>query len=779
VSNRHARIKGKNVGVTDLADSDPQPSGATAPSAPPDSGPPRPTEPFAVAPQSARGPIRLLTLAVVLSGVVWCWLAWSVYATYQRERAAHQHAFRLTELRGEIMRLDEVLTMSARMTAATGDLRWEDRYRQNEPILDRDIKEVISLAPEAISAQAGRETDAANQALVEMEHRSFGLVRAGNTAAARGVLFSPAYEDQKRSYAQGMARLGRAIDHAIAGGRGASERAVFLSAASIIVAMPLLLIGWAAVLRTLRRWQATIETSGRQLSRQAAELAELNRGLNDRVIARTQELQLSRDEALRLHALADEARRQAERAADQLHQFAFYDSLTGLPNRLLLRDRLTQALERSTWQQRFVAVLFLDFDRFKLINDTLGHSQGDLLLEAAAERLRSALRPGDTLCRLGGDEFVILLRDIARAEDVVRVAETVRTALLEPFLVEGREFFIGLSMGISIGPQDGADAESLLKNADTAMYRAKERGGNCFEFYTADMNLRAQERLDLETSLRRAVARNELCLHYQPQVDTATGQVVSVEALLRWQHPTRGLVPPGDFIQIAEETGLILPIGEWVLRQACAQMRTWIDQDDTGARVSVNLSPRQLRAPNFAETVRTVLGETGLAADRLELELTEQFLLQTTEADLGELRDLRALGVRLSLDHFGSRHSSLWFLRQCPLTAVKIDRAFVRDLNTDRNDAAVAAAMIVLAHRLGLTVVAEGVETADQLAALQDLHCDHLQGFYFGRPVPPEEVPALLGAAPRALPRRPAPAVAGRAPHNGAAVTRPAAQPAD
>jgi diguanylate cyclase (GGDEF)-like protein len=429
----------------------------------------------------------------------------------------------------------------------------------------------------------------------------------------------------------------------------------------------------------------------------------------------------------------------------QLEHQANYDALTGLPNRNLLYDRLHQAL----FMQRAphaVAVVFIDLDHFKFVNDSLGHSMGDKLLQGMAERLRSVLREGDTVARLGGDEFVLILNDQASEEVIFRAMQRVADRLAEPIQIEGREMTLTCSAGISLYPQDGSDVDTLLKNADTAMYRAKEHGRSNFQFYTAEMNERVTERLAMEGALRRAIERREFALHYQQRVDLATGVVVGAEALVRWLHPEWGMVRPARFIPLAEETGLIVPIGEVVLREACRQARAWLEEGLPPGVVSVNLSARQFRQEGLVRTVSRVLEETRLDARHLELELTESMVMHNVEAAVATLQGLKSLGVALSVDDFGTGYPSLAYLRNLPIDKLKIDRSFVRGIGAgeQRDDGVLAQAIISLGHNLNLRVVAEGVETDAQVRFLKRHGCDEVQGFYYGEPVAPAQHAKLL-----------------------------------
>jgi diguanylate cyclase (GGDEF)-like protein len=399
----------------------------------------------------------------------------------------------------------------------------------------------------------------------------------------------------------------------------------------------------------------------------------------------------------------------------------------------LLEDRLSQALALSYRNRQQTAVMFIDLDRFKNINDSLGHTVGDALLKEVAQRLVKQLRTGDTICRIGGDEFVVVLPEIKRSSDVANVAQKVIEELSDPVLIEERELVVTPSIGISVFPDDGRDAETLIRNADAAMYHAKDMGRANYQFFTEQMNLAASRRLGLESDLRRALGRDQLRVHYQPIVQAKSGQVVAHEALVRWQNPHRGLVGPAEFIQVAEETGLILKIGEWVLREAC-RWATFIGAE-RGLQVSVNLSPRQFNDPKLVQLVAKALKDTGLPAQLLELEITESTAMQHTDIALSTLNKLKELGVSIAIDDFGTGYSSLAYLKRFPVDKVKIDRAFVADVPGDEDQNAIVAAIVALAHALEIKVVAEGVETALQREFLKSCGCDFLQGYLAGRPV--------------------------------------------
>ena len=428
----------------------------------------------------------------------------------------------------------------------------------------------------------------------------------------------------------------------------------------------------------------------------------------------------------------------------QLEWQANYDALTQLPNRHLLQDRLQCAITHARRTKQHFAVLFLDLDRFKNVNDGLGHPVGDTLLKAVTTRLKSTVREEDTVSRLGGDEFVIVLERLEREEGAATVARKVLKALEPACAIEGYEFFITASIGISLFPKDGSEPEILLKHADIAMYHAKEQGGNNFQFYAQDMNIRTLERLALENNLRYALERGELELYYQPQVSLKNGNVIGMEALLRWRHPKLGMVSPTEFIPLAEETGLIVPIGAWVIKTACTQLKTWQQEGLPVQFVAVNLSPRQFMQKDLLNQIADILEETQLDASCLELEITEGLIMRDVDSAVMTLQALKMMHVQIAIDDFGTGYSSLNYLKRFPLDRLKIDKSFINDINNDPNDAAIALAVIAMAHSLQLKVIAEGVENEQQLIFLKSRRCDDVQGYYFSRPLPSAEAGTLL-----------------------------------
>jgi diguanylate cyclase (GGDEF)-like protein/PAS domain S-box-containing protein len=433
-------------------------------------------------------------------------------------------------------------------------------------------------------------------------------------------------------------------------------------------------------------------------------------------------------------------------AEERVQSLAYFDALTGLPNRTLLRDRLSLALAGARRNKSKVALFFLDLDRFKNINDSLGHTAGDLLLKGVAERLKAWGREHDTIARLGGDEFVVVASDVKDIADAAVAAQRLMDGLTAEMVIQGHSLSVSCSLGISIYPEHGADSETLIKHADAAMYTAKDNGRNNFQFFTSDMNAQAVERLNLENTLRTALDRKELFLMYQPQMDIASRKITGLEALLRWQHPKMGLVPPDEFIRTAENSGLIVPIGEWVLRTACSQARKWQDEGLTAVSVAVNVSAVQFRREGFSELIRQVLFETGLAAQYLELEVTESLLLSSADVTLSVLQELKNMGLSLAIDDFGTGYSSLSYLKRFPVSKLKIDRSFVRDVALNPDDAAITTAIISMAKSLNLKVIAEGVEDEAQMSFLRAHHCDQIQGYYFSKPLVADEVADKLRA---------------------------------
>jgi diguanylate cyclase (GGDEF)-like protein len=466
-----------------------------------------------------------------------------------------------------------------------------------------------------------------------------------------------------------------------------------------------------------------------------------------------QHTELSGEDVTQARRLADRVTVALSNATweEKLYHHAHYDPLTDLPNRTLLKDRLPQALVRAKRNDTQVAVLFLDLDRFKSINDSLGHAAGDLFLREITHRLTQCVRTVDTVARLGGDEFTIIVPDITADQDVTAditlIADKILSVIAQPFMLHGHEVSTTASIGIALCPQDADDYDELLKNADSAMYHAKSKGRGNYQFYSPDLNAAAIERLDMENSLRHALEQDQLELYYHPQVEISSGQIVGAEALLRWWHPKKGLIPPSEFIPLAEHTGLIVPIGEWVLKTACSQNKAWRDAGFAPIRVAINLAGRQFSDQDLVRNVERILRQTGLEPDGLELEITEGTVMEDTAMAIKILNDLKRMGLQVAIDDFGTGYSSLTYLKQFPIHTLKIDQSFVRDITTDRHDASIVATIIGLGHSLNLKVVAEGVETEEQLRMLRASRCDEFQGYRTSKPLPAREFEVLLAQA--------------------------------
>ncbi len=435
---------------------------------------------------------------------------------------------------------------------------------------------------------------------------------------------------------------------------------------------------------------------------------------------------------------------QRKKAEEKIKYMAYHDALTGLSNRKHFRERLDQGLVHARRTGRMLAVIFLDLDRFKTINDTLGHDIGDLLLQSTAGRLKNCVRKEDTVSRQGGDEFTLLIAEVSHVKDAIGIADKILESIKQPYMLEGHELFITTSVGVAFFPDDGEDAETLLKNADVAMYRAKEEGRDCYQLYTPAMQANTLEKLELENSLRRAMERNELTVYYQPQVSLKTGEIVGAEALARWRHNEKGMVPAMEFIPLAEDIGLIVPIGEWVLRTACEQNRAWQGAGLPPIRMAVNLSVLMFQQKGLVDVVSGVLKETGLAPEFLELEVTETVLMKDFDAAATTLITLKDMGVHVAIDDFGTGYSSLSYLKRLSVGRLKIDKSFVRDLTIHPDDDAIVTATVAMAHSLKLTALAEGVETRQQLEFLRSAQCDEIQGNLFSKPLPHEEFEGLL-----------------------------------
>ncbi|RLJ17809.1 hypothetical protein DJ031_13200 [bacterium endosymbiont of Escarpia laminata] len=488
--------------------------------------------------------------------------------------------------------------------------------------------------------------------------------------------------------------------------------------------------------------------------RNQALISELNREITDRKSAQQalkehgeqleKQVDVRTNQLVVINRSLENEISERRRAEDNLKHLAHHDALTNLPNRLLLDARLEHAIERARRNETQVAVLFLDLDNFKNINDSLGHAAGDELLRMVGERLRTSIRKDDTVSRLGGDEFVIVMEQVENQNVIEHLAQKLMSTLEEKFEIQNQALFIGTSIGISLFPQDGDSAEKLVANADAAMYRAKEQGRRNYQFYTHELTETAYDRVMLEGGLRNALEAQDLVLYYQPQISLADGRITGVEALIRWEHPELGLLLPGRFLQVAEDSGLVIPMGNWVLQTACQQMSAWKKSGFRLERMAVNLSGRQIRDNNLVNTVEKMLQSTHCRAEWLELEITESFIMQETGHSMETLDNLRKLGTHMAIDDFGTGYSSLSYLKRLPVDKLKIDRSFVRDLVNDPNDAAITRAIIAMGKTLQLTITAEGIENMAQEVFLKEQGCDQGQGFRYGRPLPAADITQML-----------------------------------
>ncbi|MDP7287592.1 MAG: EAL domain-containing protein [Phycisphaerae bacterium] len=778
-------------------------------------------------------------------------MVFCAYLAFADTAAEYPRQMRMQQLRSEVTHLDEGLRQSARLAAATGHERWRRRYRQLESRLDSTIRESAQLAPETLVSDAIVAIDAVNRKLAGMEARAFELLGSDRGDEARELLFGSEYEQQKKLYAASIARLDEALICTIGESIDRERRGAISYIVLGAMVVPVIVLAWAAGLRSARKWRGALVRSNGDLSeltrtldskvaRRTGELAENNRLLTKEVAERKlaeEKLLLSAkvfessgecivitdaknriisanrafcsitgysteevvgqtpsilksdchdqlfykdmwdslltqgawqgeiwnrrkngeifpqwlsineirdaDENIANYIAISSDMTKRKAADERINFLAYYDALTELPNRVLLQDRLKQAVAESRRYGSELALMFLDLNRFKNINDSLGHHAGDMLLQEVGKRLKHRLREMDTVARMGGDEFVVLLANIKSRSDVEIVGRKIHESISRPMTIEGRTLTISPSIGISCYPADGADIQTLMKNADAAMYRCKEKGERCI-FFTSDMNNVARKRLEIENGLRDALANNDLVLHYQPQFDLHTGRIVGCEALIRWQHPTLGLVLPMDFIPIAEESELIVPIGNWVLREACRTNAQWQHQGLPCVPVAVNVSAEQFRRTDFKMAVTDALLDSTLAPEYLELEITEAVLIHDPDAVSSSIEEIRRLGVHFSIDDFGTGYSSLSYLKDLSLSKLKIDQSFIQGVPENCDDAAIVRAIVDMARSLALRVIAEGVETQVQADFLQNIHCDQAQGYLYSRSLPADEFSQLL-----------------------------------
>ncbi|MCM8795048.1 MAG: bifunctional diguanylate cyclase/phosphodiesterase [Candidatus Omnitrophica bacterium] len=666
---------------------------------------------------SGRFAFQMTVAALLLTGLVFTLWGWHAYRSYQMARKIISQEFRLRELAGEIVHLDEVLTMSARMAVTARDPAWEERYRIYEKKLEATLQEAISLAPEVEDSQAAVQTAGANIKLVDLENRAFDALRAGNYDRAHEILFSQEYEAQKQIYADGVDRLADRLKSRVHSIVALERDRTAFSLSFMLGILPVLCFTWGAVLWILRRWQKEIEKNSRLVALHVKELEEAKSALE-------------RDIAER------------KKVEQQLLHDAFHDTATGLPNRALFEDRLSRAIGRTKRRPDYLfAVLFIDVDRFKVINDSLGHGMGDQMLIAIAQRLQSSLRPTDTLARFAGDKFTVLLEEIGEIGDSTRVADRIQKELTVPFRVGGREVFVTASIGIAESASGYQSPADLLRDAETAMYRAKTLGRARYQVFDPQMHAKAVTLLQMETDLRRAVEHSGFQLFYQPIVSLGDGRLAGFEALIRWLHPEKGLLAPADFLPLAEEMGLVVQIDRWVLRESCRQLKEWHGRypETRSVVMSVNISGKNFLHPGLSDFVQQVLAETGLDPRSLKLEIPESNIMAHAEFAADILFQLQARHVGLSIDDFGTGHSSLSALHRFPIETLKIDRSFVSAMDQGENEEIIRA-IVTLAHNLQMDVIAEGIETESQMNLLKELGCEFGQGYFFSRPIDPKSV---------------------------------------
>lgn len=687
-------------------------------------------------------PISLLTATVLLTIVALMSLSWNTYHSYRVTKSAVTQNFKVANLCGRIIHLDEVLTMAVHMATVTGEPRWEQRYRGFKPRMADAIQDLKTVAGSGTIRVWVALAEADNCQLQDMHSHALKLVEYRNLKEAQTVISSQTYSEHKMALVQGMTSLADLLSDS-ANATLAIERKRFLGYATFaaIVGVGLLLV-WFGSIRSVRRHilqrdkaekahQKTLDELERRVQERTAELKKMNQSLEHEI----------------------DERRKAE---EKLRHDAHHDILTGLPNRALLLDRIEYCIERSKRDQDYqFAVIFLDVDEFKVINDSLGHEAGDVLLVELAQRVMKSVRSvdtaarpfRDTMARLGGDEFVVLLDGIKQENDATVVAQRIHESMSQPFELAGHELVITTSIGIANNLIEYDHPNELLRDADTALYQAKERGKDRQEVFDQGMRDQAIARLEIETDLRKAIEQGQLSLNYQPIISLITGRIESFEALLRWHHPKKGMIPPDTFIPIAEQTRLIVSIGQWVIREACHQAQAWHNMfPDRLLSIAVNLSSKQFSRNDLVQQIDRILAETGLDPHFLKFEITESVVMGNAKENTEVLSQLRDRELDLSMDDFGTGYSSLSYIHNLPIASIKLDRSFVRNMTANGEHAATIRAVVTLAHNRGMKVIAEGVETVQQLAQLQALKCDFGQGYFFSKPVTAECAEGLIVA---------------------------------
>ncbi len=683
-------------------------------------------------------PIRLIAIAAIIGIVVMLGATWVSHSGYHTLVDAELDEIRLHRLRAKLWKRKLIGSKTASSATTAQDAASPGLNDPDAKPLpraqyetDRELIASIRKAIDSEDLNTVKElaiiSERAATAVGVLENQSKFLEQSGRSQEAAALLESKGYRDQNQIIVDGLNRIVGLIHEDSVGRIEKQKKQYRLVLWGVPLATLLLVVVWVNVVRNLTRWGRKFETQEQGRAAAEAQVLRINQELEQRIDVRTKEL------------------RESEQ---QLHHQAYFDELTGLPNRRSGLESLASALAQIQSETSALLLMVVDLDDFKRVNDTLGHGIGDNLLVQAAIRIRQSIREDDTVVRLGGDEFLVIA-DLAESDGqegglpvVTFLAERVLESFKAPFsLGDGRfEINVSPSIGVALAPEHGADVESIMRNADMAMYAAKYRGRNCYHVFDATMNTKAMERLKLESKLRKAIELQQFKLHYQPQIDLNSGEIVAVEALLRWNEPESGFISPMDFIPVAEETGLIMQIGDWVLNEACRQIATWRSTQGHDFVVAVNVSPVQLRQPEFFDQVKRALQRSGIVPSNLELELTESALLQDANSIRSTLTKLNELGVKLSLDDFGTGYSALGYLKRYNFDILKIDRSFISGMQSTETDATLVQAIIAMAHGLNMKIVGEGTETSSQCETLRDYGCDMAQGFFYSKPLPSEDL---------------------------------------
>jgi len=672
-----------------------------------------------------RFPGRLVIASALITIMTMLFVMIVFYGNHQSALENETKNAQLRELSAQVLIYDQQLTNTALLAAYSGNSHWENRYKQVEQQLIDSIDKTLELADSEKIFDAAKLTEDANNSMILMEIRAFAEVRGGRSENAVGILNSEPYREQKKQYSQGMASmLDLVSEQQVQDHKALQSR---LNMAVLVVAASFLLttLLWFSVYRALKNWRLRFGREQRKRNEAEAEVRALNDDLESRIEERTRQLQDSQD---------------------QLVYQANYDELTGLPNRRFVLNHLTNLLSDEDNDADQIGVMLIDLDHFKRVNDTLGHAAGDELLKEASDRLKREVDADDIVSRLGGDEFLIVSNlgekgELESKED--RVTSGILEGFSKPFVLGGNEYKLPISpsIGVAVYPQDGGDVEEIIRNADTAMYAAKDNGRNNVCRFMPEMVQRNSDRIALESKLRSAVkSRNQFELHYQPQIDLASNEVIGVEALIRWMQPDDGLIPPDQFIPLAEDTGLIIDIGYWVLFEAARQYKEWRDQHSVDLILSVNVASQQLKQGSFLKGVNRILDEHGVPMERFGIEITESSLIGSDVVTQDNIDSLSKLGIKLSLDDFGTGYSALSYLKQYPFDYLKIDRSFIGEMDSIENNAALVEGIINMSRNIDLKVVSEGTETAEQCDMLRSYGCDIAQGYFYSKPLPSKEL---------------------------------------